>query len=54
MKRRKGSERVGFMDPAAVNQDQVQKQPKTASDAIYRALSEQHYKDCILLPYNFK
>jgi hypothetical protein len=52
--RRKGRDTVGFMDATAINEDQVKKQPQRATDAIYRTLSLQHYKDVILLPYNFK
>ena len=46
--------KVGFMDPMVVNQDQIRDQPEKTFDAIYRYLSEQNYKEIILLPYNFK
>ena len=52
--RRKGRDTVGFMDPVVINEEQVKNQPRTTTDAIYKVLSLQHYKDVILLPYNFK
>ena len=52
--RKAGYDRVGIMDPTAFNQDQVQLQPGRVVNYIYRALSEMHFKDTILLPYNFE
>jgi hypothetical protein len=52
--RRKGYSRIDFMDPSKVNENEIQNQPKTTIDAIYRHLDEFHYKNLILLPYNFR
>jgi hypothetical protein len=46
---RKGYSRIAFMDPSKVNADEI----KTV-EAIFRHLDEFHYKNLILLPYNFK
>jgi hypothetical protein len=46
--------RIVFMDPSKVNDDEIQNQRKTPIETIYRHLDEFHYKDLILLPYNFR
>jgi hypothetical protein len=51
---RKGYSRIAFMDPSKVNADQIKNQPKTTIETIFRHLDEFHYKNLILLPYNFK
>jgi hypothetical protein len=44
-------ENLGFY---IVNQDQVNKQPETTFKTILRTLCGLHYKDLILLHYNFE
>jgi hypothetical protein len=51
---RKGYSRIAFMDPSKVNADEITNQQKTIVEAIFRHLDEFHYKNLILLPYNFK
>jgi hypothetical protein len=51
---RKGYSRIAFMDPSKVNVDDIWNQRKTTIEIIYRHLDEFHYKNLILLPYNFK
>jgi hypothetical protein len=51
---RKGYSRIAFMDPSKVNEDEIQNQRKTIIETIFRHLDEFHYKNLILLPYNFK
>jgi hypothetical protein len=46
--------RIAFMDPSEVNDDEIRNQQKTIIETIYRHLDEFHYKNLILLPYNFK
>jgi hypothetical protein len=50
---RKGYSRIAFMDPSKVNVDEIKNQQKTTVKAIFRHLDEFHYKNLILLPYNF-
>jgi hypothetical protein len=50
---RKGYSRISFMDPSKVNVDKIKNQRKTTIDTILRHLDEFHYKNLILLPYNF-
>jgi hypothetical protein len=52
--RRKGYSRIAFMDPSKVNEKEIQDQRKTTNETIYRHLDEFHYRNLILLPYNFK
>jgi predicted ThiF/HesA family dinucleotide-utilizing enzyme len=51
---RKGYSRIAFMDPSKVNTDEIKNQRKTTVETIFRHLDEFHYKNLILLPYNFK
>jgi hypothetical protein len=51
---RKGYSRIAFMDPSKVNVDEIKNQRKTTIETIFRHLDEFHYKNLILLPYNFK
>jgi hypothetical protein len=51
---RKGYSRIAFMDPSKVNEDEIRNQRKTTIETIYRNLDELHYKNLILLPYNFR
>jgi hypothetical protein len=51
---RKGYSRIAFMDPSKVNADKIKNQRKTIVKTIFRHLDEFHYKNLILLPYNFK
>jgi hypothetical protein len=51
---RKGYSRISFMDPSKVNADEIKNQRKTTVETIFRHLDEFHYKNLILLPYNFK
>jgi hypothetical protein len=45
---------IAFMDPSEVNADEIKNQRKTTVETILRHLDEFHYKNLILLPYNFK
>jgi hypothetical protein len=51
---RKGYSRIAFMDPSKVNVDEIKYQRETTIETIFRHLDEFHYKNLILLPYNFK
>jgi hypothetical protein len=51
---RKDYSRIAFMDPSKVNADEIKNQRKTTIETIFRHLDEFHYKNLILLPYNFK
>jgi hypothetical protein len=51
---RKGYSRIAFMDPSKDNADEIRNQQKTTIETIYRLLDEFHYKNLILLSYNFK
>jgi hypothetical protein len=51
---RKGYSRIAFMDPSKFNTDEIKNQRKTTVEAIFRHLDKFHYKNLILLPYNFK
>jgi hypothetical protein len=42
------------MDPTKFNADEIRNQQKTTIETIFRHLDEFHYKNLILLPYNFK
>jgi hypothetical protein len=42
---------IGFMDPSKVNEFEVNHQPDTKIETIYRTLNKFHDKDLILLPY---
>jgi hypothetical protein len=42
------------MDLSKVNKDEIRNQRKTTIKTIYRHLDEFHYKNLILLPYNFR
>jgi hypothetical protein len=50
----KGYSIIAFMDPSKVNKDEITNQRKTTVETIFRHLDEFHYKNLILLPYNFK
>ena len=45
---------MGFMDPTIINEKLLRDSPKETLDNIYALLDKQHYKNFILLPYNFK
>jgi hypothetical protein len=51
---RKGYSRTAFVDPSKVTADENKNQRKTTIETIFRHLDEFHYKNLILLPYNFK
>jgi hypothetical protein len=51
---RKGYSRIASMDRSKVNADEIKNQWKTTVETIFRHLDEFHYKNLILLPYNFK
>jgi hypothetical protein len=51
---RKGYSRIAFIDPSKVNADEIKNQRKTTVEAIFSDLDEFHYKNLILLPYNFE
>jgi hypothetical protein len=51
---KKGYSRIAFTDPSKVNADEIKNQRKTTVETIFRHLDEFHYKNLILLPYNFK
>jgi Ulp1 family protease len=42
------------MDPSKVNEQEIRDQWKITIEIIYRNLDELHYKEHILLPYNYK
>jgi hypothetical protein len=46
--------RIAFMDPSKVNADEIIYQRQPTVKSIFRHLDEFHYKNLILLPYNFK
>jgi hypothetical protein len=51
---RKGYSRIAFMDPSKVKADEIKNQRKTTIESVFRHLDEFHYKNFILLLYNFK
>ncbi|KAL6873640.1 hypothetical protein ACP4OV_013722 [Aristida adscensionis] len=52
-KLRKNTGRVGFLDPATINQKVIQLTPKEVEEYAFRAFVKLKGKDFILLPYNF-
>jgi hypothetical protein len=51
---RKGYSTISFMDSSKVNADEIKNQRKATVETVFRHLDEFHYKNLILLPYNFK
>ena len=45
---------IGFVDPDKVHNDTVTESPDDTEENLLRFLTEQHYCDSILFPYNFK
>ena len=45
---------VGFIDPDKIHIEMLQRNPEETEENLLRFLTEQHFCDQILFPYNFK
>ena len=53
-KRRKLKLQIGFIDPDKVHITTLTEYPEEMEENMLRFLTEQHFCDSILFPYNFK
>jgi hypothetical protein len=52
--RRKNITNIGFVDPDKVHHDTVRDKAQETGENLLRFITEQHFCDSILFPYNYR